>query len=52
MGFGIALSGGFPCGFCKTRENFNFLKKGKMVISAKNWNFTFFEATRVTCDMR
>ena len=33
---------------CKTRENFNFLKKGKMVISAKNRNFTFFEVTRVT----
>ena len=42
-----------PCEIlCKTRENFNFLKKGKMVISAKNRNFTFFEATRVTCDMR
>ena len=37
---------------CKTRENFSFLKKGKMVILAKNRNFTFFEATRVTCDMR
>ena len=24
---------------CKTRENFNFLKKGKMVISAKNLEF-------------
>ena len=24
---------------CKTRENFNFLKKGKMVISAKNPKF-------------
>ena len=24
---------------CKTRENFNFLKKGKMVISAKIHNF-------------
>ena len=24
---------------CKTRENFNFLKKGKMVISAKIRNF-------------
>ena len=24
---------------CKTRENFNFLKKGKMVISAKIMNF-------------
>ena len=36
----------------KTRENFNFLKKGKMVIPVKNQNFTFFEVTRVTCDMR
>ena len=25
---------------CKTRENFNFLKKGKMVISVKNRNFS------------
>ena len=25
--------------FCKTRENFNFLKKGKMVISVKIQNF-------------
>ena len=24
---------------CKTRENFNFVKKGKMVISAKIRNF-------------
>ena len=24
---------------CKTRENFNFLTKGKMVISAKNLEF-------------
>ena len=24
---------------CKTRENFNFLKKGKMVISAKKSEF-------------
>ena len=24
---------------CKTRENFNFLKKGKMVISIKNPEF-------------
>ena len=24
---------------CKTRENPNFLKKGKMVISIKIWNF-------------
>ena len=37
---------------CKTRENYNFLERGKMVISAKNRNFTFFEATRVMCDMR
>ena len=36
---------------CKTRENFNFLKKGKMVISAKNRNFTFFEITKVMRDM-
>ena len=40
------------CGECKTRENYNFLERGKMVISAKNRNFTFFEATRVTCDVR
>ena len=25
---------------CKTRENFNFLKKGKMVILVKIWNFS------------
>ena len=28
----ISTDGGL---FCKTRENFNFLKKGKMVISVK-----------------
>ena len=26
-------------GECKTRENFNFLKKGKIVISAENPEF-------------
>ena len=25
---------------CKTRENFNFLKNGKMVILVKIWNFS------------
>ena len=25
---------------CKTRENSNFLKNGKMVISVKIWNFS------------
>ena len=29
----------FRRGECKTRENSNFLKKGKMVISIKIWNF-------------
>ena len=28
-----------PCRNCKTRENSNFLKKGKMVISVKIQNF-------------
>ena len=27
-------------GECKTRENFNFLKKGKMIISVKIQNFS------------
>ena len=27
-------------GECKTRENFNFLKKGKIVILIKIWNFS------------
>ena len=32
--------GGGGGGECKTRENFNFLKKGKMVISVKIQNFS------------
>ena len=36
-------------GECKTRENSNFRKKGKMVISIKIWNFTFFEALSIGC---
>ena len=35
-------------GECKTRENSNFLKKGKMVISAKIRNFSRFQMTKGT----
>ena len=33
---------------CKTRENSNFLKKGKMVISVKIRNFSRFQMTKWT----
>ena len=33
---------------CKTRENFNFLKKGKMVISVKIQNFSRSRMTKRT----
>ena len=32
----------------KPRENPNFLKKGKMVISIKNWNFSRSRMTKRT----
>ena len=35
-------------GECKTRENSNFLKKGKMVISAKIRNFSRSRVTKRT----
>ena len=35
-------------GECKTRENSNFLKKGKMVISVKIQNFTRSRMTKQT----
>ena len=35
-------------GECKTRENSNFLKKGKMVISVKFWNFSRSQMTKQT----
>ena len=35
-------------GECKTRENSNFLKKGKMVISVKIWNFSRSRMTKRT----
>ena len=43
----------FPLGkgkgkFCKTRENFNFLKNGKMVISVKIQNFSKSRMTKRT----
>ena len=33
---------------CKTRENFNFLKNGKMVISVKIQNFSRSRMTKQT----
>ena len=35
-------------GECKTRENSNFLKKGKMVISIKIRNFSRFQMMKGT----
>ena len=35
-------------GRCKTRENFNFLKKGKMVISVRIQNFSRSRMTKRT----
>ena len=35
-------------GECKTQENSNFLKKGKMVISVKTQNFSRSQMTKRT----
>ena len=35
-------------GTCKTRENFTFLKKGKMVILVKIQNFSRYRMTKRT----
>ena len=32
--------------FCKTRENFNFFEKGKMVISVENRKFSRYRMTK------
>ena len=34
--------------FCKTRENFNFLKNSKMIISVKIQNFSRYRMTKRT----
>ena len=40
-------------GECKTRENFNFLKKGKIVISVKKIrNFSRFRMTKRTSPLK
>ena len=39
-------------GECKTRENFNFLKKGKIVISVKIWNFSRFRMMKRTYPLK
>ena len=39
-------------GECKTRENSNFLKKGKIVISVKNRNFSKSRMTKRTSPLR
>ena len=36
------------CHDCKTRENFNFMKKGKMIISVKIQNFSRSRMTKRT----
>ena len=36
---------------CKTRENSNFLKKGKMVISVKTRNFCISRMTKRTSSL-
>ena len=38
----------WPIKRCKTRENFNFLKKGKMVILVKIRNFSRSQMTKRT----
>ena len=38
--------------FCKTRENFNFLKKGKIVISVKIRNFSRSRMTKQTSPLK
>ena len=37
--------------YCKTQENFNFLKKGKMVISVKIQNFSRSRMTKRTLSL-
>ena len=37
---GISGRNSFKGGECKTQENSNFLKNGKIVISVKSWNFS------------
>ena len=37
---------------CKTRENSNFLKKGKIVISVKIRNFSRFQMTKRTSPLK
>ena len=39
-------------GECKTRENSNFLKKGKMVISAENLEFSRSRMTKRTFPLK
>ena len=39
-------------GECKTRENSNFLKKGKIVISVKIRNFFRFQMTKRTSPLK
>ena len=39
-------------GECKTRENSNFLKKGKIVISIKIWNFSKSRMTKRTSPLK
>ena len=39
-------------GECKIRENFNFLKKGKMVISVKIQNFSRSRMTKWTSPLK
>ena len=39
-------------GECKTRENSNFLKKGKIVISVKIRNFSRFRMMKRTSPLR
>ena len=39
-------------GECKIRENFNFLKNGKIVISVKIWNFSRFRMTKRTSPLK
>ena len=39
-------------GECKTRENSNFLKKGKIVISVKIQNFSRYRMTKRTFPLK
>ena len=47
----ILLRRGGGGGECKTRENSNFLKKGKMVISVKIRNFSRSPMTKQTSSL-